>query len=141
MNQYMTWRIAGAIALISPIAVMPSAKAQVVATIQNIQPAPLVIDTPYTTFDSAQPAIVTIQMNEAASMVVTAPTPLNFSDPEGTQHASTLSYNNITVANGSPLNINAIGIIDLEIGMQVIRPEPYPANAYTYSVQLTVIPQ
>lgn len=141
MNQSMIWRIAGAIALISPIAIMPSANAQVVATIQNIQPAPLVIDTPYTTFDSAQPAIVTIQMNEAASMVVTAPTPLDFNDPEGTQYSSTLSYNNTAVANGSPLNINMVGTVDLEIGMQVIRPEPYPANAYTYSVQLTVVPQ
>ena len=141
MNRYMTWQIVGAIALINPIAIPRLAKAQVVATIQNIQPAPLVIDTPYTTFDSAQPAIVTIQLNEAASMVVTAPTPLDFSDPEGTQYASTLSYNNTAVANGSPLNINTVGTIDLEIGMQVVRLEPYPANAYTYSVQLTVVPQ
>lgn len=80
-------------------------------------------------------------MNEAATMIVTAPTPSDFSDPEGTQHTSTLSYNNTTVANGSPLNVNTVGTIDVEIGMQVVRPAPYPADVYTYRVQLTIVPQ
>lgn len=137
----MRWGKTFALSFMTVLAIAPSTHAQIVATVQNIQSAPLTIDAPYTTFSSAQPAVVTLQINEAAALSISAPMPTEFSDPDGTQHVSSLSYNNSTVTHGSPLNVSTIGTIDVEIEMQVTRPEPYPANAYTYSVLLTIVPQ
>ena len=121
-------------ATMSLVSTTTAAKGQVVATVQNIQPAPLTITKPYTTFTSELSAIVTLQINEPATLTVSPPALVDLEDPPGTQQTSSLSYNNNTVTNNTPLNINTPGPADVAIDMEVIRAQPYPVNDYTYSI-------
>lgn len=118
-----------------------SSQPQVVANIQAIQNAPLEIATPYTTLSSAQPAVVTLQINEPASLSVSAPLPNGFNDPVGTQRNSLLRYDGESAAAGDSLFVNFTGTIDVEVDMQVIRPQPYSPGIYRYDVLLTITPQ
>lgn len=117
------------------------ARSQSVADIQTIQNAPLEITAPYTTLSSAYPAVVTLQINEPALLSVSAPFPNGFDDPSGTQRSSLLQYNGESAVAGDTLSFNSIGIMEVEVDIQVIRPQPYSPGIYRYDVLLTVIPQ
>lgn len=129
------------LSLLSRPAQSQSTQPQAVANIQAIQNAPLEIAAPYTTLSSAQPAVVTLQINEPASLSVSAPLPNGFNDPNGTQRDSLLRYNGESATAGDSLSINFLGTIDVEVDMQVTRPQPYSPGTYRYDVLLTVTPQ
>ena len=118
----------------------PAVEAQV-ATIEDIQSAPLEIEAPYTTFETSRPATVVLQINEPASMSASLPFPNGFSDPDGTQYSSLLRYNGSEVSGETPLSINTVGEAEVELEMRVVRPQPYPANSYSYRVLLTITVQ
>ena len=118
-----------------------TAQAQTVADVQNVQNASLEITVPYTTLSSSHPAVITLQINEPALLSVSAPTPSGFSDPEGTQRTSALRYNEAEATDGTNLAISSPGTVDVEVEMQVIRPQSYLPNDYRYDVVLTVVAQ
>ena len=93
------------------------------------------------TFEATNPAIVTINTTAPINVIVSAPTPVGFNDTQGTQYIGFLNYNGTEVQHGTPMNINSIGDVDLEVGMKVVRPQAYPPGNYTYKMTLTVLAQ
>ncbi|MEM7063607.1 MAG: hypothetical protein AAF572_10640 [Cyanobacteria bacterium P01_B01_bin.77] len=112
-----------------------------VATIQSVESFLLEIETPYTTFSSPQPAVLSLQINSPASLVVSPPVPNGFSDPGGTEYSSFIRYNNAQTPHNTALSINTIGTVDIEVGLQVVRPQAYSVGNYSYDVLLTIAPK
>ena len=129
-----------AMGLFGVTGLMQAAQAQV-ATIEDIQSAPLKIEAPYRTFETSQPAVVLLQVNEPASISASSPFPNGFEDPSGTHYSSLLRHNGREVSQDTPLSLNTLGETQVELEMQVVRPRPYPANSYSYSVLLTITVQ
>jgi hypothetical protein len=120
------------------LACCPTALAQINSI--SVESFPLEIDSPYKTFTTPQPAVVTIQTSITLTITVSPPVPDGFTDPAGTVVDSYARYNGVEDTNGV-LNINDIGTVEVDVGMSVTRPDPYPAGTYNYDVTLTLTAQ
>lgn len=135
--------VAGLSVVAANLLVASTAVAQV-ATVTGIQPPQLQINADNTTFDTVQPAIVTLTINAPVSITVSSPQPQGFVEPADTTLTSVIRYGGTAAQNGQPLTIDTVpaaGVGEVEVSMQAIRSNPYPAGDYTYNVTLTIAPQ
>ena len=114
------------------------AKGQSVVSVQSIQNAALTAAAPYTTFSTIDPTIVTLELTAPVSITASAPIPDGFQDPNGTEYNSFIRYSDRQAAQNSSINISDLGSVDLEVDMNIVRAQPYPAGTYTYNVLLTI---
>lgn len=110
------------------------------ASIEHIRPAPIEAMSP-NLLASVEFATITLSTTGPVTVSASEPRPTDFRDPSGTQYHTSLRDGQREVSAGVPLYINSSGSTDVELGIQVYRPRPYSAGAYTYRVLFTVTPQ
>ena len=93
------------------------------------------------TFEAIDPTIVRINNTGAINVQVSAPVPVGFSDPDGTQYTGYLEYNGTEVQQETPVPINQTGNVDLGVRMKVVRPQAFTPGDYTYRVRLSITSQ
>lgn len=112
-----------------------------VTSVVFIQQSPVKLGagTNINTFEAIDPTIVRINTTTPVNVKVSAPNPVGFTEPQGTQYIGFLKYNGTEVQQETPVNITQIGNIDLGVRMKVVRPQAFSPGNYTYRVQLTIV--
>ncbi len=93
------------------------------------------------TFEAIDPTIVRINNTGAINVQVSAPVPVGFSEPDGTEYTGYLEYNGTEVQQETPVPINQTGNVDLGVRMKVVRPQAFTPGDYTYRVRLSITSQ
>ncbi|MGC1248679.1 MAG: hypothetical protein WA865_20905 [Spirulinaceae cyanobacterium] len=97
-----------------------------------------------TSFQSTNPARISIQANEGASIIISEPflTSGPNPDPPGTERVGVLRFGTVEVRSdlGGGVAPLPSGETELEVELYVKRPEPFPAGTYNYVVNLTITP-
>lgn len=92
-----------------------------------------------TLIETIEPTIIRLQTSGPLSFTASEPIPRGTLAPEGTQYISFISDGNSEVQSGTPLFINEIGEVDLEIQILVESPSPLAPGQYNYDVVITLI--
>lgn len=95
----------------------------------------------FNTFEAIDPTIVRINTTGPINVQVSKPSPVDFSDPQGTQYTGYLRYSGKEVEDDTPVAINQTGNVDLGVRMKVLRPQAFPPGDYTYRVTLSITSQ
>ena len=86
-------------------------------------------------------AAIPINNSGAINVQVSAPVPVGFNDPDGTQYTGYLQYDGTEVEDETTVGINQIGSVDVGVRMKVVRPQAFTPGDYTYRVKLSITSQ